>query len=186
MTATFRTSRTVGSLDPSKPHIVLVGLPGAGKSTVGAMLAERLGRTFLDFDLEIERREGMPLSQIFGERGEAGFRQLEQKLTEELQGLGSMVLAPGGGWVTDPAVVALIRPPALLVYLRVRPEAAFKRLSAEAASRPLLNRPDPMGELNKLFEARKVAYQSSDIEIGTELLTPQQVTTQIVEKLAAK
>ena len=182
MTATFRTSQTIGSLDPAKPHIVLVGLPGAGKSTVGSMVASRLRRTFLDFDLEIERRQGMPIAQIFGERGEGGFRELEKKLTEELQPLGNMVLAPGGGWITDPAVVALIRPPAKMVYLRVRPEAALKRLAAEAGARPLLNRPDPMAELTKLFEERKLAYQAADFEIGTEQLTPEQVTEQIVAK----
>jgi shikimate kinase len=165
---------------------VIVGLPGAGKSTVGLKVAEKLGRTFLDFDAEIERREGMPITQIFGERGEGGFRELERKLTEELKDFGNMVLAPGGGWITDPAMVALIRPPAGMVYLRVRPETALKRLAGESGSRPLLNRPDPLGELNKLFEARKTLYQAADIEIGTELLTTQQVADQVVAKFAGK
>jgi len=184
MTDTFRTSRSIGAIDPGKPHHVLVGLPGSGKSTVGAMVAEKLGRTFLDFDVEIERREGMPITQIFGEKGEAAFRQMERKLTEELREFGNMVVAPGGGWIADPAVVALIRPPAKLIYLRVRPETALKRLSGAAGSRPLLNRPDPLGELTKLFEARRMAYQSADIEVGVELLTPQQVTQEIIAKLA--
>jgi shikimate kinase len=186
MTATFRTSQTVSALDPSKPHLVLVGLPGAGKSTVGALLAQKLGRTFLDFDLEIERREGMPISQIFGERGEAGFRQLERKLTEELKDFGNMVVSPGGGWIADPTVVAIIRPPAKLIYLRVRPDTALQRLGGVAGGRPLLNKPNPLGELNKLFEARRSTYQAADYEIGTELQTPQQVTDQIVAKLGGK
>ena len=186
MTDTFRTSRSIGAIDPSKPHHVLVGLPGSGKSTVGALLAEKLGRTFLDFDVEIERREGMPITQIFGERGEAGFRQLERKLTEELKDFGNMVVSPGGGWVSDPEVVALIRPPAKLIYLRVRPETALKRLAGAVGGRPLLNRPDPLAELNKLFEARRAAYQSADIEIGAELLTPEQVIDQIIAKLPGK
>ena len=185
MTDTFRTSKSIGAIDPSKPHHVLVGLPGSGKSTVGAMVAAKLGRTFLDFDVEIERREGMPISQIFGERGEAAFRQLERKLTEELKDFGNMIVAPGGGWVADPEVVALIRPPARLIYLRVRPETALKRLAGAVGGRPLLNRPDPLGELTKLFEARRAAYQASDIEIGAELLTPEQVTEQIVAKISA-
>jgi shikimate kinase len=182
MTDSFRSSKTVGSLDPSKPHIVLVGLPGAGKSTVGALVAAKMTRTFLDFDVEIERREGMPITQIFGERGEGGFRELEKKLTEELKELGNMVLAPGGGWIASPETVAIIRPPAKLVYLRVRPEAALKRLGAESGARPLLSRPDPLGEITKLFEARKVAYQSADLEIGTEMHTAQAVADQIVAK----
>ena len=183
MTGTFRTSRIVAAADPSKPHIVLVGLPGAGKSTVGSLLGQKMNRTFLDFDLEIERREGMPISQIFGERGEQGFRQLERRLTEELRDMGNMILAPGGGWVTDKDTVGLIRPPAKLVYLRVRPETALKRLGGSAEGRPLLNRPDPLGELTKLFEARRAAYQASDLEIGTELYTPQQVVDEIAGKL---
>lgn len=186
MTATFRTSKTLGSIDPGKPHVILVGLPGAGKSTVGMLLATKLARTFLDFDLEIERREGMPITQIFGERGEPGFRELERKLTDELREFGNMVLAPGGGWVADPTVVALLRPPARMVYLRVKPETALRRLAGEAAARPLLNRPDPLGEMTRLFEARKNAYQSADLEVGAEILTPEQVTNEIATKLALK
>lgn len=183
MTDTFRSSQTVSEADPSKPHIVLVGLPGAGKSTVGRMVGERLTRTFLDFDAEIERREGKPIAQIFGEQGEPGFRQLERRLTEELRALGNMVLAPGGGWVSDPDTVALIRPPAIMFYLRVRPETALNRLSTAVGARPLLSRPDPLVELQKLLEARKGQYQSADYEISAELLTPQQVTAEIVAKI---
>jgi shikimate kinase len=183
MTATFRTSKTLGSIDPGKPHVVLVGLPGAGKSTVGMALATRLSRTFLDFDLEIERRQGMPVTQIFGELGEPGFRELERKLTEELRDFGNMVLAPGGGWVVDPAVVSLLRPPSKLVYLRVKPETALRRLAGEASARPLLNRPDPLGEITKLFEDRKAAYQGADIEVAAELLAPDRVTDEIIAKL---
>ena len=186
MTDTFRTSRTVSALDPDKPHLVLVGLPGAGKSTVGALLGQRLGRTFLDFDAEIERRESATIASIFAEKGEQAFRALERKLTEELKDLGNMVLAPGGGWVADPEVVALIRPPAKQIYLRVRPETALKRLGAGAGNRPLLNRPDPMGELQRLFEARRAQYQASDLEIGAELLAPQQVVDEIVAKLGVQ
>lgn len=184
MTATFRTSKTLGSIDPGKPHIILVGLPGAGKSTIGMLLATKLAKTFLDFDLEIERREGMPVTQIFGERGEPGFRELERKLTEELREFGNMILAPGGGWVADPTVVELLRPPAKLVYLRVKPETALRRLASEANARPLLNRPDPIGELTRIFEARKEAYQSADLEIGAEIMTAEQVTNEIITKLA--
>ena len=183
MTGTFRTSRIVSAVDPSKPHIVLVGLPGSGKTTVGAMLADKLGKAFLDFDAEIERREGKTISEIFGEKGEGFFRELERKLTEELKDIGDMVVAPGGGWVTNPDVVALIRPPAKLIYLRLRPETALKRLGTAGGGRPLLNRPDPLGELKNLFEARKLMYQAADHEISAELLTPEQITEKIVALL---
>lgn len=178
MPDTFRTSRSMSAVDPSKPHVVLVGLPGSGKSTVGSMVADKLGRPFLDFDVEIERREGMPISDIFGQKGEAAFRALERKITEELRDLGHMILAPGGGWITNPEVVAMIRPPARLIYLRVRPETAIQRLGG-ARGRPLLNRPDPLGELKSLFESRRSAYQGADFEVGAELIDAQQVADKV-------
>lgn len=182
MTDSFRSSKTVSSIDPGKPHIILVGLPGAGKSTVGKIVAEKLGRTFLDFDLEIERRQGMPVAQIFGELGEAGFRQLERTLTEELQQFGNMVLSPGAGWIKDPEVVKMLRPPAKMVYLRIRPEKAIERLGT-GSGRPLLSGPDPLAALKTLFEERKAAYMSADMEISSEINTPQQVADQILAKV---
>jgi len=158
---------------------VLVGLPGAGKSTVGKAVAERLGRTFLDFDLEIERRQGKTIAEIFGEKGEGHFRELELALTEELRLMGNMILAPGGGWVSNPEVVRLIRPPAQLVYLRLRPETALVRLGSERSTRPLLMRPDPLGELRRLFTARKAAYESADHVIEAELLDVEEVIKRV-------
>src|SRR5881227_466828 len=170
MTATFLTSGPVLAVDDRRPHLVLVGLPGAGKSTIGRAVAERLRRPFLDFDLEIERREGKNIADIFGEKGEGHFRALERALTEELRLMGNMVLAPGGGWVSSPEVVGMLRPPGRLIYLRVRPETALKRLGSERSTRPLLMRPDPLGELRRLLEARKKAYESADHVIEAELL----------------
>jgi shikimate kinase len=179
MTATFRTSNPVSVADARRPHLVLVGLPGAGKSTIGRAVAERLGRTFLDFDLEIERREGKAIAEIFGEKGEGHFRGLERALTEELRLMGNMILAPGGGWVSNPDVVALIRPPARLIYLRVRPETALKRLGSERSTRPLLMRPDPLGELRRLLTARKALYESADHVIEAELLAVEEVIKRV-------
>jgi len=179
MTATFRTSNPVSVADPRMPHTILVGLPGAGKSTVARAVAERLGRTYLDFDQEIERREGKTIGEIFGEKGEGYFRQLERALTEELRLVGNMILAPGGGWVSNPAVVALLRPPGRLVYLRVRPETALKRLGAERSTRPLLMRPDPLGELRRLLDARSAAYESADHLIEVELLALEEVIKRV-------
>ncbi|MDB4874715.1 MAG: hypothetical protein JWM41_1161 [Gemmatimonadetes bacterium] len=180
MTPTFRTSRPGSAADPSKPHLILVGLPGSGKTTVGQAVAERTGRTFLDLDQEIERRESMSVSQIFGQKGEGYFRKRERELTEELTLVGNMIVAPGGGWAADPEVVAMLRPPGQLVYLRVTPETALKRLGPMRMMRPLLTRPDPLAELKRLFEARKAAYETADHVVSTELYDLQRVIDKVI------
>ena len=180
MTATFRTSNPVSIADSRLPHTILVGLPGAGKSTIGRAVAERLGRNFLDFDLEIERREGKTIAEIFGEKGEPYFRELERALTDELRLLGNMILAPGGGWAANSEVVRLLRPPAQIIYLRVRPETALKRLGSDRSTRPLLMRPDPLGELRRLLDARHKAYESADHVIEAELLGTEEVIKRVL------
>jgi shikimate kinase len=148
---------------------------------VGEGVATALGRSFLDLDREIERREGMTVAQIFGERGEYAFRQLERALTEELKDVGGMILSPGGGWIASPENVLLLRPPARFIYLRVRLETAIKRLGPQRSTRPLLIRPDPLGELRRLYEARKAAYEASDDSVDTERLNPQQVIEAVAQ-----
>ncbi|HEY4304389.1 MAG TPA: shikimate kinase [Gemmatimonadaceae bacterium] len=181
MTPTFRTSQPVSAADPSKPHIILIGLPGSGKTTIGQAVAQKLGRTFLDIDLEIERREGKSVGQIFGEKGEAYFRKREREITEELALVGNMIVAPGGGWAAQPGVVELIRSQATLVYLRVSPATALKRLGPMRQMRPLLSRPDPLAELNRIYETRKQMYETADFTVNTELTDTQRVIDQVAE-----
>jgi shikimate kinase len=181
--ATFRTSQPVSAADPSLPHLILVGLPGSGKTTVGALLATALERSFLDFDTEITRREGKSIPEIFGQHGEDHFRHLEHTLTVELQEVGNMILSPGGGWVTRPDTVALLRPPGKLVYLKVSAGVAILRMGATATGRPLLNRPDPRGELDRLLAARREVYESAELVVNVDQLDPQRVTDRIVELL---
>lgn len=161
-------------------HLILVGLPGSGKTTVGRAVAARLGRPFLDFDEEIVRREGKSVAEIFAQRGEPAFREMERALTEELKSKGGMVLSPGGGWIMNPGVVDLVRPPARLVYLKVRPETALRRLGASRTARPLLDRPDPLAELSGLLAKRAGSYEKADIVVDAELLDTQQVIQQVV------
>jgi shikimate kinase len=142
--------------------------------------AEICGRAFLDFDAEIERREGRTISEIFGEQGEHYFRQRERELTEELRAVGGMLLSPGGGWITNAEVVALLRPPGRLVYLRVRPETALRRMGKRQELRPLLMRPNPLEEIRGLFEARRLLYEGADAVIQSERLSLQEVTEQVV------
>ena len=181
--ATFRTSQPGSAVDPSAPHLILVGLPGAGKSTVGSVLARELGRSFLDFDAEIARREGMTIAEIFATKGEPTFRQLEHGLTEELKDLGGMVLAPGGGWVARPDTVAIIRPPSRMVYLRIRPRTAINRMGRSVAGRPLLSRPNPVAELERLLQQRRSAYESADYVVDVERVAISEVVRRIVAAL---
>lgn len=174
--AIFRTSQAGSAADPSRPHLILVGLPGAGKSTVGSMLARRLDRTFLDFDAEISRREGLSIGEIFAQRGEPAFRQLERALTEEVALSGGMVLAPGGGWVSQPESVALLRHASRLIYLKISPAGALRRMGRKVVGRPLLLRPDPRGELERLLAARREVYESADVIVDVENIDSQRVT----------
>jgi shikimate kinase len=160
-------------------HLVLVGLPGAGKTTVGLLLAERLKVDFMDFDEELERRTGMAVAEIFDARGEPFFRDLEHALTNEVAGRGPMVLSPGGGWIANPASVALLRPPARIIHLRVGVEAAVGRLGTKVAARPLLRVSNPRKALAGLWERRRSLYETADLEIDTESLTPQEVADKI-------
>lgn len=184
--ATFRTSQAVSAADPTIPHLILVGLPGAGKSTVASLLADALGRPLLDFDAEIMRREGKTIPEIFGQFGEGHFRELEHRLTLELKELGGMVLAPGGGWVTRAENIALLRPPGRLVYLKVSTSVALQRMGTSATGRPLLQRPNPKGELDRLLSARILAYESADLVVNVDHVAPHQVTQRIIDLLGSR
>lgn len=186
MTPTFHTSRPGLAADPATPHVILVGLPGSGKTTVGRAVADRLDRPFVDLDEEIERREGESIGQIFGERGEAYFRQRERQLTEELRACGGMIVSPGGGWVSNPGLVSLLRPPGRLIYLKVRPDTALERLGANRSLRPLLSRPDPLAELKRLHVARRAGYESADWVVDTELHDLQRVIDEVVGLVLAR
>jgi shikimate kinase len=181
MTATFRTSQIVSDIEVGKPHLILVGLPGSGKSVAGEALAARLNRSFLDFDREIERRESASISELFAIRGEHYFRQQEIELTLELRQCGNMVVAPGGGWVTNKGVVDIVRPPAKLIYLKVKPETALARLGSQRAVRPLLSRPDPLGELKRLLAERENLYAEADHVISAEVLDVQRLVQKLAE-----
>lgn len=162
---------------------MLVGLPGAGKTAVGALVAACLGLPFLDFDEEIVRREGMSIAELFAARGEPHFRGLERALTEEACAWPRTVLAPGGGWIAQAGLVALLRPPAVLVHLRVRPATALTRLRASPIARPLLAGPDPSAQIGALSRQRTPLYESADVAVDTEGLTPQAVASLVVSRL---
>ena len=180
MTDQSATPPTRPSPLPYDGHLILVGLPGAGKSSIGRLVAIALGRPFLDFDLEIQRRSGKSLSRLFAENGEDAFRAREVALTRELLAAPPMVLAPGGGWVTNPEVVPLVRPPGRIIHLRISPAAALRRLGRSRVVRPLLKSDDPLAALDRLWTSRAELYAQADLEIDVEAVDSQQVVKQVV------
>ena len=181
---TWRTLPADLADDAAGRHVILVGLPGAGKSTVGNMLARRLHVGFLDFDVEIVRRERMPITEIFAAKGEAAFRALELSLTEEVAALPRMVLSPGGGWVSQPAAVAVLKPRSRLVYLQITPEGAVRRMGRRMSTRPLLQKADPRAELERLLAMRRHVYEAADIIVDVEALGAQRVADLLYRRLS--
>ena len=151
-----------------------------GKTTIGKAAAKQLGRQFLDFDKEIERRAGMDVREIFRLRGEEHFRAMEFALTEELSTTGGMVLSPGGGWITQQRSVELLRSAGRIIYLRASPEAVARRLR-RVETRPLLAGRDPVVALTELYQKRRTLYETADAVLDTERLARQQLIAKVVE-----
>lgn len=159
--------------------ILLVGLPGAGKSTVGPLVARALGLPFVDLDQAIERAAGVSVAEVFEREGEGGFRRREGEATRSLSG--AMVLAPGGGWLEDPRNRQALSGGVLSVYLRIDPEVALQRLSAPGSPvRPLLEGPEPLQRLRGLLARREAAYLQSDHTVMVDSMSPEEVASSIV------
>lgn len=161
-------------------NLVLVGFMGAGKTTVGRLVAERLGLAFVDVDAELERRAGRSIAAIFAADGEAGFRAREAELIAEVaRGVGQLIAA-GGGALLRPESRAALEAGGVLVCLRARAEEIARRLG-EAAERPLLAA-DPSGErVAALLAERQALYDTVRLQVETTGRTPAQVADEVVE-----
>jgi shikimate kinase len=139
--------------------IILVGMPGCGKSTAGRQLARQLGLRFADTDADIEHQVGCSVRSYFDRHGEERFRDLEQQAVERLTVSGDLVVATGGGAVLRPANrAAMARPGNLVVYLRATPEDLARRLRHDT-HRPMLQGVDPLRKLRDLFRVRDPLYR---------------------------
>lgn len=141
--------------------ITLVGMPGCGKSTIGKLLARRLGLAFIDSDHVIEQRLGCSIRSYFEREGEAAFRDVEEAVLRELlDGKGQGVLATGGGAVLRAANREMMHSRSQVVYLRASPEEIFRRVQHDT-KRPLLQVSDPLGRLNELYAERDPLYRQA-------------------------
>jgi shikimate kinase len=165
--------------------VALIGLMGAGKTTVGRALATLLDRDFVDLDERIERAAGRRITEIFATEGEAGFRTLERAATRSLASEGASVVATGGGWAVDPENVHRLGEHAVTVWLRVDPRTAAERLRGETAGRPKLNGSDPAASLERLLHLREAHYRAADLHIETGGRTADEVAVEIARILRA-
>lgn len=149
-------------------RIVLLGYMCSGKSTVGEALARRLGWEFLDFDVEIERREDRAIAEIVEARGEEELRRLEEALTREIADESGLVVAPGGGWITQPGLLEAIRPGTFAVWLSVSPEETVRRLMEDPIERPFKDHPDPIGPISEMLSEREPLYRRADLRIPAD------------------
>jgi XRE family aerobic/anaerobic benzoate catabolism transcriptional regulator len=153
------------------PTIALLGLRGAGKTTIGRRLARRLRLPFVELDQRIERASGLPLAEIFRLHGESYYRRLEQEQLQSILGeKGPVVLATGGGLVHSPESYALLRQRALTVWLRARPEDHWNRVVQQGDRRPMEARPQAMAELRRLLAAREPLYTQASHVVDTSRL----------------
>jgi shikimate kinase len=162
-----------------KRHIVLIGLPGSGKTAVGRLAAEQLHAEFVDIDAIIERREGRPIGMIFAEKGEAAFRDMERKEMETALANEAAVIAPGGGWAAQVGAVDDAKLHALVIYLRTRPETAVERAAPEG-TRPMLIGEDPVARMRQLQKERDPFYRNAHAQVDTDRKSPPQVAGEVV------
>ena len=160
-------------------HIMLVGLPGSGKSTVGRLVANGLPAPLIDIDGLLVREMGMPVSQIFGMVGEARFREMERDAVNAAQGGAPGVIVPGGGWAAQLGQLDAAKSACLSIYLRCLPATAAKR-SEQGEVRPVLAGVDPVQRMRTLFEEREPFYLLAHHTVQAEHSAAAAVAEEIV------
>jgi len=175
-----------GGGDPAARHrrIALIGLRGAGKSTLGAALAERLELPFLELDRLIEQETGLTLSLIFELRGQTGFRQLERRCLEDvLHRYPCFVMATGGSLVSEPGTFERLLSSCFTVWLKASPEEHMQRVIAQGDMRPMSDNRDAMSDLKRILTEREALYSKADIEVDTSGRTLEQSLETLVQAL---
>ena len=164
-------------------RIVMIGFMGAGKSTVGRMLAAALGWTFVDLDDEVARRVGMPVDRIIRQKGLDHFRRRESEVGRELLRGVRTVVSVGGGWPAQPGHMESLGSDSVSIWLQVGVASALDRIGGSTSARPLLEVPDPFGTATALLNDREPYYRHGNIAIETEGVSPNRVLSAILRSL---
>ena len=160
--------------------LYLVGMMGSGKTSTGRPLAERLGYGFVDADAVIEQAAGCSIPEIFDRDGEAGFRSLESQVLSAISQRHSLVVATGGGVVTQPENWGMLHS-GIVIWLDVVPDQLMQRLNADSTVRPLLQAADPEAALNALLNERRPLYAEADLTVVINDETPEAVADGILQ-----
>ena len=160
--------------------LYLVGMMGSGKTSTGRPLAERLGYGFVDADAVIEQAAGCSIPDIFDRDGEAGFRSLESQVLSAISQRHSLVVATGGGVVTQPENWGMLHS-GIVIWLDVMPDQLLQRLNADSTVRPLLQTADPEAALNALLNKRRPLYAEADLTVVINDETPEAVADGILQ-----
>lgn len=167
-----------------KKNIVLIGFMGTGKSEVGKELAKMLGYEFVDTDELIERREGIPVSEIFDKCGEPYFRKIESEIVEEVSIMENVVISTGGGAVVRSENRMNLKRNSITICLTASPEVIYERTRGYD-NRPLLKTDDPYMRIKELLKEREPYYSEADIKIDTTQLETQKVVEMIMREIGA-
>jgi shikimate kinase len=173
----------MNDLDPGPSdacNLVLTGFMGTGKTTIGRLVAARLGLPFVDMDAEIEGRTGQSVPDIFASQGEEAFRQMERALCQELSERRGLVVATGGGALLDPVSREIMIRSGFVICLTASPEALVERL-AGVDDRPLLHGNDPAARVRTLIDGRREAYAALPYHLDTTHLAPELVAEAVLD-----
>jgi len=165
--------------------IVLVGMMGVGKSSIGRRLAARLGVPFVDADAEIEKAAGMSIADIFARHGEADFRSGEARVIARLLDGGPQVLATGGGAVMNADTRAAIKAKGVSIWLSAEFDVLMRRINKRKNDRPMLQTADPAATLRELLVAREPVYARADITVQSREVPHDAIVAEIMTSLAA-